>query len=120
MATTPNKRKLSPTFIDKSLKPRVVPYLVWDETQRGLAVRVEPTGYASYKVIYRFGGRPRWFHIGAVDAIGLAKARDIARGVMNKVADGIDPAAERRAERTAGTFNDLHDRYLEYVKPKNK
>ncbi len=120
MAAAPNKRKLSPTFIDKSLKPRDVPYLVWDETQRGLAVRVETTGYASYKAIYRFGGRPRWYHIGAVDAIGLGKARDIARGVMNNVADGIDPAADRRAERTAGTFNDLHDRYLEHAKVKNR
>ena len=120
MAAEPNKRRLSPTFIEKSLKPRDVPYLVWDEMQRGLAVRVETTGYASYKAIYRFGGRTRWYHIGAVDAIGLAKARDIARGVMNKVADGIDPASERRAARTAGTFNDLHDRYLEYIKPKNK
>jgi integrase len=117
----PNKRKLSPTFIDKSLKPRDVPYLIWDEQQRGLAVRVEPSGYASYKAIYRYGGRPRWFHIGAVDAIGLSKARDVARGVMNKVADGLDPAALRKAERSAGTFAELHEMYLErYAKKENK
>jgi hypothetical protein len=77
----PNKRKLSPTFIDKSLKPRDVPYLVWDETQRGLAVCIETTGYAAYKVIYRFGGRPRWYRVYRKLSSGVAVVKSAKDGV---------------------------------------
>jgi integrase len=34
--------------------------------------------------------------------------------------EGKDPAAERKAERGAGTFADLHAKYLEYARVKNK
>jgi integrase len=97
------------------------PFLVWDLHQRGLAVRVEPSGHKSWKVVYPFHGRPRWYHIGAVDAIGLQDARKLAGRVMYQVAEGKDPAAERKAERGKGTFEELATRYVEqYAKKKNK
>jgi integrase len=115
----PNRTTLTHLGVTR-LKPRAVPYLIWDERQRGLAVRVEVTGYAAYKVIYRHGGRPRWYHIAAVDAIKLSAARDIASDILYAVAKGKDPAAHRRAERAAGTFDDLADRYLEHAKKRNR
>ena len=40
---------------------------------------------------------------------------------MLEVARGKDPAAEKRAERGAGTFADLAQRYVErYAKKRNK
>jgi integrase len=39
---------------------------------------------------------------------------------MLAAAEGKDPAAERRAERGAGTFEELASRYLEHAKRKNK
>ncbi len=80
--------------------------MVWDSHQRGLAVVVQPTGHKAWKCVYPFHGRPRWYHIGNAAAIDLADARKLASRVMFKVAEGNDPAAERKAERGKGTFED--------------
>jgi integrase len=115
-----NKRKLSDIFL-KKLKPQASTFLVWDTHQRGLAVRVQPTGSKSWKCIYPFHGRPRWVHLGAVDAINLADARKLASRIMFQVAEGKDPAAERKAERGKGTFEELATRYVEECsKKKNR
>jgi integrase len=81
--------------------------------QRGLALRVQPTGSKSWVVVYSRHGRPRWLYLGNADAIGLADARMLAAEAMLAVAKGKDPAAEKKAERGAGTFAELADRYLE-------
>jgi hypothetical protein len=65
------KQKLTPLTVTK-LAPKAQAYLVWDTYQRGFALQVQPTGYRAYKLIYRCHNRPRWYHIGAADAIGLA------------------------------------------------
>jgi integrase len=114
------KRKLFPLTAAK-LRPEARAYLIWDTVQRGLALQVQPTGYRAYKLIYRYGNRPRWHHIGAADAIGLADARKIAAELMLEVIRGKDPAAERRTGRQATSFGTLAERYLEeYAKRKNK
>ena len=119
-AKHPNKRKLSEIFLRK-LKPKAQAFAVWDSHQRGLCVLVQPTGHKSWKCVYPFQGRPRWYHIGAVDAVSLADARKLASRVMFQVAEGKDPAAERKAERGRGTFEELASRYLnEYAKRENK
>jgi integrase len=115
-----NKRKLTELYLQK-LRPQSCAYMVWDTHQRGLALRVEPTGYRAWKVVYRHHGRARWYHLGAADAIGLADARKLAAAVMLEVIMGKDPAAERKAQRGAGTFADLASRYVEeHAKKKNK
>src|SRR5262249_8294457 len=116
----PNKRKLTPLFVQK-LKPQPRAYVAWDTLQRGLALRVEPTGYKAWKVIYRHHNRPRWYHLGAADAVGLADARKLAAELMLDVIKGKDPAAERKAQRGAGTFAEMVARYIEeYAKKPNK
>ena len=116
----PNKRRLTELSVRK-LRPRAATYLIWDTLQRGLAVRVQPTGSRAWKVIYSRHGRPRWLHLGDAGAIGLADARTLAAEAMLAVAKGKDPAAEKRAERGAGTFAELAVRYLEtYAKKRNK
>ena len=119
-AAEPKKKKLSDLYV-KKLKPQSSPFLVWDTYQRGLVLRVQPTGYKSWMCVYRRHGRPRWYHLGAADAIYLADARKLAGRVMYQVAEGKDPAAERAAERGRGTFAELAARYVEeYAKKKNK
>jgi integrase len=115
-----NKRRLTELSVRK-LKPKAEAYLVWDTHQHGLAVRVQPTGARAWKVIYSFHGRPRWLHLGDAGAIGLADARTLTAEAMLAVARGKDPAAEKRAERGAGTFADLHAKYLDlHAKKRNK
>jgi len=120
MRTAPNKRKLTELFIRK-VRPQPQPFMAWDSYQRGLALRVEPTGYKAWKVVYRHHGRPRWLHLGAADAIGLADARKLAQKIMLEVAEGKDLQAERKAQRKAGTFGELAERYVgEWAKKRNK
>src|SRR6516165_561077 len=116
----PYKQKLTSLTVTK-LRPTAKPYLVWDSQQRGLALQIQPSGYRSFKLIYRFHNRPRWLHIGAADAIALADARKLAAKLMLQVIEGKDPAAEKRAEHGAGTFAEMASRYVEeYAKKKNK
>jgi integrase len=114
------KRRLTELAVRK-LKPKPAAYVVWDTLQRGLAIRVQPSGARAWKCIYSFHGRPRWLHLGDAGAIGLADARTLAAEAMLAVARGKDPAAERKAERGAGTFAELAQRYLdEHARKANK
>ncbi len=118
-STAPNRQRLS-HFAVKNLKPQERPYTVWDIVQRGLAIVIQPSGHAAWKTIYSCHGRPRWVHLADVAAVGLADARKLASEIMYQVAQGKDPAAERRAERRADTFEDLAERYAKYAEKKNK
>src|SRR5262245_34396372 len=114
------KRTLTELFV-KKVKPEKSRFLVWDKKQHGLVLVVEPTGTKRWKAIYSHHGRPRWYNIGKVGAIGLSDARKLAAEVMLDAAKGKDPAAEKKAERSAGSFADLATRYVEeYAKTNNK
>ncbi len=113
------KRQLTELYV-KKLKPERAPYLIWDAHQHGLAIRVQPTGARAWYSVYAFHGRPRWLRLGDARAIGLSDARRLAAEAMLEVARGKDPAAEKRAERSKGTFEELHECYLEYAKKHNR
>lgn len=114
------KQQLNELMLQR-LRPAAKPFLIWDTYQRGLVLSVQPTGAKAWKVIYRSGGRPRWLHLGPADAIGLADARRLAGRRMVEVAEGKDPAAEKKADRNRGTFAELAERYVEqHAKKKNK
>jgi integrase len=115
-----HKRQLTELLVRK-VKPESRAFLVWDSKQHGLALQVQPTGAKAWKVIYSRHGRPRWLHLGNANAIGLSDARTLAAEAMLAVARGNDPAAEKKAERGAGTFADLAAKYVEqYAKKHNK
>ncbi len=116
----PNRRKLDALFV-KNVQPDDKRTLHWDTLQKGLALQVTPAGTKNYKLIYRFHGRPRWYTIGSVDAIGLKEARKIARDKMADVVKGTDVQTERQTARKAGTFGELAQRYIdEHAKLKLK
>ena len=116
-----NKRRLSVLFIEK-VRPQARAFLVWDADQKGLALRVHPSGRSAFVFVYRHRQRSRWFHIGDAKAIGLANARTKAAELMLAVVrDGKDPAAEKRTGRQSATFGALASRYLEeYAKRRNR
>jgi integrase len=111
-AAAPNKCKLNDLVL-KRLKPRKTIYRVWDTQQRGLVIQVQPSGSQSYKCVYHFHGRPRWYNIGPANAISLTDARRIAARLMLAVLEGKDPQADRTAARSKGTFEELATRYVE-------
>ena len=116
-----HKKRLSALFVAK-VQPQARAFLVWDSDQKGLALQVRPSGHAAFKLVYRYRGRSRWFHIGDAKAIGLADARTKAAELMLAVVrDGKDPAGEKHIGRQFTTFGELAGRYLtEHAQRKNK
>jgi len=114
------KRRLTELTVSKA-KPRDSAYQVWDTRQHNLCLRIQPGGAKSWVVVYSRHGRSRWLTLGNAHAIGLSDARMLAAKAMLAVAEGKDPAAEKKAERGAGTFADLAAKYVEqYGKLNNK
>jgi integrase len=114
------KKQLTELTVRKA-PPERAPYLIWDRQQHGLALRVHPSGNRAWMTIYSRHGRPRWLRLGDANAIGLADARILAAEAMLAVARGGDPAAEKQAERGAGTFAELAGKYVEqHAKKHNK
>jgi integrase len=92
-------------------KPGAKSHCVWDAKQPGLVLRVRPSGRAALAFVYNRSGKTRWYTIG--DGVFLSDARRIAARLRLAVVEGRDPAAERKAERDAGTFGELARRYVE-------
>ena len=114
------KRKLTELFI-QTAKPRDSAYQVWDTRQHNLCLRIQPGGSKSWVVVYSRHGRSRWLTLGNAKAIGLSDARMLAAKAMLAVAEGKDPAAEKRAARGPGTFAELADKYVQlHAKRHNK
>lgn len=84
--------------------------LVFDSEQRGLVVRIMAEGTKSYLAQYAKAGRKRRVPLGSVGAISLSAARAAASVVMGKVAQGTDPADERRAAVEAAKLEALRER----------
>jgi integrase len=90
-----------------------------DGKQRGLHLIVQPTGAKSWALRYRdVGGRPRKLTLGSWPSIDLAHARRLAAKALAAVADGRDPAGEKRAAKReavraeADSFEVLAERFL--------
>jgi len=90
-----------------------------DKKHPGLVLRTRPSGHRCWYFVYSFRGRVRWYRIGQV---GLTEARKAAAKLRAVVAvEGKDPQAEKLAQREAGTFGELHQRYLdEWARKRNK
>jgi hypothetical protein len=56
----PNKRKLTEIVVRQAKPKAGSGYLIWDAHQRGLALRVRPTGRKVWMCVYRARGKPRW------------------------------------------------------------
>ena len=113
------KKTLNERFT-RTVKPERRLFLVWDAHTRGLALAVRPTGRKAWKFVYAFHGRARWYSIGDADALPLSDARRKARELRVQVDQGIDPQAEKTAERAVGTFAELAGQYRDHAKRTNK
>jgi integrase len=96
-------------------------FYTWDAHTRGLGLRTQVSGSRSYYAVYRHRGRRCSYFIGNAASISLEAARKIAGRVVQAAAEGRDMSAERKAERAAGTFKQLHEDYLRrHAKKANK
>jgi integrase len=90
--------------------------LVFDDAQRGLAVRVTANGGRTFLCQYTLHGHKWRVSLGACSALSLSKAREAAAAVMGDVAKGRNPALLRKeavaAERARRARNRLTLRVL--------
>jgi len=106
------ERRIDALEVDRRGKDR----LVFDDEQRGLAVRVTSGGGRTYLCQYTLQGQKWRVPLGACSALSLSKARRAAAAIMGDVAKGRNPAVERKeaaaAERAKRTRNRLTLRVL--------
>lgn len=82
----------------EALKPRDKAYSV-PAGVPGLSLIVHPSGRKSWSLFYRVGPTPRRLNVGTFPTILPDAARKLAQKNLNRVADGRDPAAEKKDAR---------------------
>ncbi len=91
---------------------------VRDTELKGFGVRNQ-RGRASYFLQTRIHGRLRWITIGRHGAPWTpASARKEARRLLNEIASGVDPTAERRKIRAVPTLAEAAIEFMEDHSPK--
>lgn len=110
---------ITKTLVD-GLEKQASEYTVWDAKLPGFGVRVRPSGAKSFIIVYRAGtGRTapvRRFTVAAVGKLAPEAARTQAKILLGTIANGADPAADKRANRPKRdrlTFDELAELYLD-------
>jgi hypothetical protein len=98
-----------------------IEYFDLDGRLPGFGLRVAASGRKSWILLYRFGRHPRRLTLGTHPLLSLAAARARAKEALATVVAGGDPATAKRDERTAISFSELADEYIErHAKPKKR
>lgn len=92
----------------------------------GLYIHVAETGAKLWRMRYRFGGKEKLLSFGAYPDLTLARAREKRQDAKRLLAEGIDPAAQLKAEReeravkTEHTFSKIADELVEKLRREGK
>lgn len=83
----------------KNAAPKAKAYKMFDE--KGLYLEVTPRGGKYWRYKYRFAGKEKRLAIGVYPEISLSEARSKCDEARRLHADGVDPAAHKRACKAA-------------------
>lgn len=127
------------TLTDKFIRGLREPCEVTDAKTTGLAFRVWPSGFKTWRFRYRSPEVTKdgakvlrsaslgEYAPGREDSVGLAEARDRAEAYRRAIRDGVDPVEQDKRERRvaeverAATVRRLGERFVaEYAKPRKK
>ena len=95
----------------KSLLSKGTPTSVSDGA--GLTFTISKTGYAAWVLRFTFQGKRDEVTIGSFDDYPLAKARDAAEQLRRKIAEGTDPAREKKAMKASQEAGDAPSTMIE-------
>ena len=107
------KARLTKRLID-GLQAGPKDFICWDTDLPGFGCKVTPAGKKVFIVQYRFGGRSskvRKYTIGPYGVVTPQKAREQARRVLGERAQGVDPQAEKSAQRKRFTSDYVADQF---------
>lgn len=102
----------------RDAKPGAKLVILWDETVKGLGVRVTPAGVKSFVLSYRAGGRKRLATLGRCAELSLRDARERAGRELADIREGGDPLRRREDAAEAPTVADLIGRFLSDEAPR--
>jgi integrase len=83
----------------KGAKPAEKPYKMGD--QGGLYLHVAETGSKLWRYRYRINGKQKLLALGQYPEMSLAEAREQHQAARKLVAAGVDPSAQKQADRAA-------------------
>jgi integrase len=85
----------------------------YDTKVRGLAVAVSAMGKKTFILYRKVAGRPERITIGPCCDLSIEQARGKAEEMNAAIADGKNPAEQKRAVRDEMTLSELFQRYLD-------
>ncbi|MDR1086307.1 MAG: integrase arm-type DNA-binding domain-containing protein [Deltaproteobacteria bacterium] len=113
---SPNTNKLTDVQI-RRLKAGEKPYKAMDG--KGLYLYVPTTGAKIWRYNFRFQGRHKTLTIGPYPEVSLARAREKTMQARQALISGVDPAAQKKAEKeaakTGSSDNSFGALTLEYL-----
>lgn len=110
--------KLTKTFVDNLKAPASGDTWAWDAELEGFGVRVQASGRKTYVVRYRTKDASRTqrkLTLARCSDMPPDKARDQARKVFAQVAEGLDPAGERKPVKEKATTATVENMFKGYV-----
>jgi len=91
-------------------KPREKAYKLADE--KGLFLLVNPNGSKWWRLKYRIAGKEKLLSLGVYPDVSLKDARDRRDEARKRIAAGIDPSEDRKAEKVARTTKATADKLV--------
>jgi integrase len=108
------KAKIGKRTVDATPAPAEGETWLWDTEIKGFFLRIYASGRRVYALKYRMGPLQRIYTIGVHGSPWTPeKAREAARGALERVQAGEDPSVAKKAAREALTVSSLIDAYLE-------
>ena len=90
----------------------------------GLQLWVQPTGARLWRFAYRFSGKQKLLALGIYPTIPLARARQVREEAKRLLADGLDPAVEKKRQALAlidaPTFRGIAEEYVAKLRRENR
>jgi len=91
--------------------------VIWDSEVKGFGARRQRTDAVFYLLRYRLNGKQSFYSIGRHGSPWTTdEARTQAKRLLGQIASGVDPLAERKAQREANpeelTFGEASERYI--------
>ncbi|MHB1321487.1 MAG: tyrosine-type recombinase/integrase [Acidithiobacillus ferrivorans] len=93
---------------------------VYDESQKGLCIRVTPAGAKAFYCVRKVEGKTEWIRIGDATTVFIETARTTAAKIINDIASGTNPAEQKRIKKAEMTFADLFAEWVKEYKAREK